>query len=38
MIDRKATLVCAGLVVLMLAAAVARLVTLDDWTTLATPQ
>jgi hypothetical protein len=33
MIGRKATLVCAVLIVLMLVLAVGRLVTLDDWTT-----
>lgn len=34
MIDRKTALVCAALIGLMLAAAVCRLVTLGDWTTL----
>ena len=38
MIDRKAFLVCALLVGLMLAAAVGRIATLDDWTTLVSPQ
>ena len=35
MIERKTALACAALIALMLAAAAWRIVTLDDWTTLA---
>jgi len=35
MIDRKTLLVCTALIPVMLAAAVGRIATLDDWTTLA---
>jgi hypothetical protein len=35
MIDRKTALACAALIALMLVAAVARIITLEDWTTLA---
>jgi len=35
MIDRKTALVCATLIALMLVMAVWRIITLDDWTTLA---
>jgi hypothetical protein len=35
MIDRKTALLCAALITLMLAAAAWRIITLEDWTTLA---